>query len=138
MKKRLIIALAAILAVSLMAATFVACTNSSPEAVIKAYVKAFNDRDAGKAVDCFYFETDAEKTAAKTLIEMSFGFMEDEEKLETRNFKTEIDGDTATVTFEGKEGDGEWSEDSIKVIKKNGKWYLDYAEMFGGLGELES
>lgn len=127
MKKRLILFFAAILAVSLMTTAFTACTddssNSSPQAVVKAFYDAYSSGNVNKILNCIYFENMEQKEEAKGYF--SEGVKTDD-RIETRNYKAQIDGNTARVTFEYKYGYYNWAELSIDVIRVKGKWYIPY------------
>lgn len=121
-----------IMSFALVALAFVSCNNNSPEAVVQEYVA---DLQAGKyeeALDLFYFKkelTDKDKQQYVSLMTEKWGKEIDKKGgisgVEITNVEVAEDGNTATVNYTMKYGDGSTKDENTKLLKVDGKWKME-------------
>ena len=105
-----------------------ACGGGSPEAVAEKFQKAMVSGDFDKAAS---YATKASAPMLKTMGSMLTGTMLDEFKEQVKGAKirvvsSEIDGDTATVTMEVTNADGETEEETCNLVKEDGEWKVGF------------
>ena len=121
-----------VLSLALVALAFVSCNNNSPEAVVQEYVA---DLQAGKyeeALDLFYFKkelTDSDKQQYVSMMKDKWG-KEMEKKggitgVDITDVAVAEDGNTATVKYVLKYGDGSTKDQDSKLFKVDGKWKME-------------
>ncbi len=120
------------LSLVLVALTFVSCNSNSPEAVVQEYVA---DLQAGKyeeAIDLFYFKknlTDADKQQYVSMMKDKWG-KEIEKKggitgVDITDVAVAEDGNTATVNYTLRYGDGTTKDQHTGLVKVDDKWKMD-------------
>lgn len=121
-----------VLSLALVALAFVSCNSNSPEAVVQEYVA---DLQAGKyeeAIDLFYFKkelTDSDKQQYVSMMKEKWG-KEMEKKggitgVDITDVAVAEDGNTATVKYVLKYGDGSTKDQDSKLLKVDGKWKME-------------
>ena len=121
-----------VLSLALVALAFVSCNSNSPEAVVQEYVA---DLQAGKyeeALDLFYFKkelTDSDKEQYVSMMKDKWG-KEMEKKggitgVDITDVAVAEDGNTATVKYVLKYGDGSTKDQDSKLFKVDGKWKME-------------
>ena len=121
-----------IMTLALVALAFVSCSNNSPEAVVQEYVA---DLQAGKyeeALDLFYFRkelTDKDKQQYISMMTEKWGKEIDKKGGITGVDITDVavaeDGNTATVNYTLKYGDGSTKDQNTSLVKVDDKWKID-------------
>lgn len=120
------------LSLALVALAFVSCNSNSPEAVVQEYVA---DLQAGKyeeAIDLFYFKknlTDADKQQYVSMMKDKWG-KEIEKKggitgVDITDVAVAEDGNTATVNYTLRYGDGTTKDQHTGLVKVDDKWKMD-------------
>ena len=121
-----------VLSLALVALAFVSCNSNSPEAVVQEYVA---DLQAGKyeeAIDLFYFKkelTESDKQQYVSMMKDKWG-KEMEKKggitgVDITDVAVAEDGNTATVKYVLKYGDGSTKDQDSKLFKVDGKWKME-------------
>ena len=120
------------LSLALVALAFVSCNSNSPEAVVQEYVA---DLQAGKyeeAIALFYFKknlTDADKQQYVSMMKDKWG-KEIEKKggitgVDITDVAVAEDGNTATVNYTLRYGDGTTKDQHTGLVKVDDKWKMD-------------
>ena len=128
MKKMILLA-----AVALISLCFAACTNSnSPEGVTKAYLSAVQKGNYEKALDLYYSKDQKTDEERQEILQMfgdkmkkTFDEVQGIASYEVGAAEISEDGNKAVVPYTLNFGDGSSKESVMKVIKVDGKWYLD-------------
>ena len=124
----------ALMSIVALTLAFASCSNknSSPEAVVNAYMSAIQKGDAEKAIDLMYFENELDDEKRTEFVNMfndklktvqnDFGGVA---SFEIGEVKMDEDGEHAVVKCKTVYGNGEDEDGKQKTIKVNGKWYID-------------
>lgn len=128
MKKLILLA-----AVAIISLCFAACTNSNtPEGVTKAYLSAIQKGNYEKALNLYYSKNERSDEERQEILQMFEDKMKKsiEDKLgiasyEVGTAEVSEDGNKAVVPYTLTYGDGSNNESVMKVLKEDGKWYLE-------------
>ena len=114
---------ACLLGALLLCLIFVGCSSSnSPSGVIKDFWKYSADGKMNEAVALVTGEGQGLMTAFFSMLTADIKEKGGIKAIDIK--KEEINGDTATVTYVVKYGNGSTKEDTDKLIKQDGKWKL--------------
>ena len=126
--KRIILGLTVIV----MVVMAIGCTHSTPESVVETYFDAIQQKDYEKAADCFYYgdlgEEDANDARDMNIDLMKKVYKSFKEKGGVESYKiltVDEDGDNAVVKGVLVFVNGDTQEETVKAIKRDGKWYLE-------------
>ena len=119
------------LSLVLVALTFVSCNSNSPEAVVQEYVADLQTGKYEEAIDLFYFRkelTDKDKQQYISMMTEKWGKEIDKKGGITGVDITDVavaeDGNTATVNYTLKYGDGSTKDQNTSLVKVDDKWKI--------------
>jgi len=127
-----------ILLLALCALVFAACSSStksdSPTEVVKEYLDHIKSGNYEKAVKCFHFEKETKEAELKALAaKLEEGYTKDGKLLKYEIVSEDVTKDDEGNDVKGKvevklfyENDKE-DEQTIKTVKDNGKWKIDFS-----------
>lgn len=123
-----------ILSLVLVMCGFAACNSatSSPENVVKAYYDAIQKGEVEKAVDLMHFKeepTQEQKDEIVATFNDKLAMVNNHHQgiaaVEVGEVEMAEDGEHAVVKIKITYGDEQTKEDTEKVVKVDGKWFID-------------
>ncbi|MBR6018265.1 MAG: DUF4878 domain-containing protein [Paludibacteraceae bacterium] len=126
-----------ILSLALVMFGFAACNSatSSPENVVKAYYDALQKGEVEKAIDLMHFKgemTQEQKDEIVATFNDKLAMVNNHHQgiaaVEVGEVEMAEDGEHAVVKIKIIYGDEQTKEDTEKVIKVDGKWFIDAAK----------
>ena len=120
------------LSLVLVALTFVSCNSNSPEAVVQEYVADLQTGKYEEAIDLFDLRKELTDKDKQQYISMRTekGGKEIGEKggitgVDITDVAVAEDGNTATVNYTLKYGDGSTKDQNTSLVKVDDKWKID-------------
>ncbi len=119
-----------LLFVALLAVVFIGCSSqSSPEKTVKAMYDLVQKKDFEATLDLVKTEKELTDQDKKDYVEFMKMITEEQELTKYEIVNTEVNGDKATVTtkleWTKKDGTKDTQESKEKLVKFEGKWYLE-------------
>jgi len=126
-----------LLLVVLCALVFAACSSKkqdSPSSVVKEYLECIKGGNFDKAVKCFHFDTEVNEEELKAFAaKLETGYSREGKLLNYEIVSEEIEKDEDGNAIRGKVevklfyADDKVNEETIKTIKNNGAWKIDFS-----------
>ncbi|CAM3385762.1 zinc-ribbon domain-containing protein [Marinicrinis lubricantis] len=104
---------------------------SSPEAAVKSFIEATDDADAEAMLELFHPDSMPGGDATRKLAAAALQAQLEESEMDVTDYEildVEEDGDYASVTYRieyEQFGEKDEEEDTLELVKEDGKWYLD-------------